>query len=157
MAENSRHSSVEIHSAVAYESRDVNVRALVWVGAGVLIAAVIISVGMGRLYHFYRSDSRNESGDGRQGLQPRRPPAPRLQLSPAADLKEYRTVADQRLHEYGWIDRPAGIVRIPIAQAMRLIVERGATGLSPPSSPVPANDGRTREVTARPAHSGKRK
>jgi hypothetical protein len=30
---------------------------------------------------------------------------------------------NQRLESYGWVDRKAGIVRIPIEKAMKLIVE----------------------------------
>jgi hypothetical protein len=67
--------------------------------------------------------------------------APRLQVSSAADLAAIRRHEDSLLHEYGWIDRKAGVVRIPIERAMNLIVERGlpvrtrpaGQGLQPPA------------------------
>ena len=55
----------------------------------------------------------------------RLPPEPRLQTDPRDDLRHLRENEDQVLDSYGWVDRNAGVVRIPIADAMRLIVERG--------------------------------
>jgi hypothetical protein len=55
----------------------------------------------------------------------RLPPEPRLQTDPRDDLKHLRDAEDRVLESYGWVDRDAGVVRIPIDQAMRLVVERG--------------------------------
>jgi len=51
------------------------------------------------------------------------PPEPRLQVSPAQDLKELRAAEDAMLHSYGWVDQQAGVVRIPIERAMELLAE----------------------------------
>ena len=53
------------------------------------------------------------------------PPEPRLQVNPRDDLRELREREDQVLHSYGWVDRNAGVVRIPIEEAMKLTVQRG--------------------------------
>ncbi|MBZ5537900.1 MAG: hypothetical protein LAO31_18245 [Acidobacteriia bacterium] len=53
------------------------------------------------------------------------PPLPQLQVSPGADLNEFRAVEDSRLDSYGWVDRQTGIIRIPIDRAMDLVAERG--------------------------------
>lgn len=53
------------------------------------------------------------------------PPAPRLQVDPALDIFEHRKAEQQVLSSYGWVDRKAGVVRIPIERAMSLLVERG--------------------------------
>ena len=61
----------------------------------------------------------------------RLPPEPRLQgapgsaSSPAEDIRRFREKEDQMLDSYGWIDRPNGVIRIPIAQAKKLIEQRG--------------------------------
>ena len=55
----------------------------------------------------------------------RMPPEPRLQTAPREDLRELRASEDELLSTYGWVDRNAGIVRIPINEAMRLTLERG--------------------------------
>lgn len=54
---------------------------------------------------------------------PEAPPAPRLQTSPATDLAALRAAEQAALETYGWEDRAAGVVRIPIERAMDLIAE----------------------------------
>jgi hypothetical protein len=59
------------------------------------------------------------------------PPEPRLQgapghaSSPAQDIRQFREQENRLLHSYGWVDEQNGVVRIPVDQAKRLIVERG--------------------------------
>jgi hypothetical protein len=50
---------------------------------------------------------------------------PRLQLRPPEDLNNFRASEETALKTYGWIDRTAGVVRIPIDRAMDLVLERG--------------------------------
>ena len=57
--------------------------------------------------------------------EPRLPPAPRLQQFPANELYEFRAAKRPLLDGYGWVNKEAGTVHIPIAEAMRLTVERG--------------------------------
>ncbi|MBV9673624.1 MAG: hypothetical protein JO076_12480, partial [Verrucomicrobia bacterium] len=52
-------------------------------------------------------------------------PSPRLQVNPRDDLVNYQNRENRTLNSGGWIDRSKGIVRIPIEQAMALIVQRG--------------------------------
>jgi hypothetical protein len=56
---------------------------------------------------------------------PRLPPAPRLQTAPERELRQMRDEEDELLRSYGWVDREAGRVRIPIDRAMDLLAERG--------------------------------
>src|SRR5947209_13701872 len=65
------------------------------------------------------------------------PPAPVLQPDPVADLHQMRAQEDQILQGYAWVDRGAGKVRIPIARAMQLLVERGLPNVSGPT-PTPS-------------------
>ncbi len=53
------------------------------------------------------------------------PPAPRLQSAPAIDLATLRATEDRILTTYGWIDRNAGLVRIPVERAIALTAEHG--------------------------------
>lgn len=57
--------------------------------------------------------------------QPVEPPAPRLQRETSADLGLHRERERLLTTQYEWIDRPAGVVRIPIERAMELTLERG--------------------------------
>jgi hypothetical protein len=40
-------------------------------------------------------------------------------------MQEMRRTENARLQSYGWVDRTAGIARIPIDQAMELLATRG--------------------------------
>ena len=51
-------------------------------------------------------------------------PGPRLQPEPARDLAALRREKYAMLHEYAWLDRRDGIVRIPIERAMELAIAR---------------------------------
>ncbi len=53
------------------------------------------------------------------------PPAPRLEEHPAIDMQDLHSQEDTILTSYGWTDKPLGIVRIPIDQAMELQLKRG--------------------------------
>src|SRR5262249_41523945 len=61
----------------------------------------------------------------------RLPPEPRLQpeppewRTPREDLRDFRRQEDETLNTYGWADKNAGAVRIPISEAMKLTVQRG--------------------------------
>lgn len=58
------------------------------------------------------------------------PPNPRLQAYPKRDLAAVRTEAEARLSGYGWVDKKAGLVHVPIERAMELEAQRGWTGAS---------------------------
>jgi hypothetical protein len=68
----------------------------------------------------------------------RLPPAPRLEDKPLAPRAQLNARENAILTTYGWVDKKAGIVRIPIDRAMDLIAHRGlpATGTAPAASPA---------------------
>jgi hypothetical protein len=82
------------------------------------------------------------------------PPEPRLQRFPREDIMNFRTNEEAVLQNYGWVDKNAGTVHIPIHDAMRLMLERKALpsrpqdpSQAPASSLIPsdASAGRTWE------------
>jgi hypothetical protein len=64
------------------------------------------------------------------------PPEPRIQVDPPLDLWNLRAHEDATLGSYGWVDRQAGTVRVPISRAMALLAERGLP-VRKGSEPVP--------------------
>ncbi len=50
---------------------------------------------------------------------------PLLQISPRLDLRDFRAQEDKQLTGYGWIDRTAGVVRVPIDRAMEQVLQKG--------------------------------
>jgi len=63
------------------------------------------------------------------------PPVPRLQQFPENERFEFQTEERRLLSTYAWENKAAGTVRIPVADAMRLTVERGLP--SRPAADVP--------------------
>lgn len=53
------------------------------------------------------------------------PPTPRLQISPGQDLKQLRQAENIVVNSYRWIDKDAGVVGIPIEQAMKVLAQKG--------------------------------
>ena len=48
-----------------------------------------------------------------------------MQVRPSADFAKLHAQEQTELNTYGWVDKSAGVVRIPIERAMQLLVERG--------------------------------
>jgi len=50
---------------------------------------------------------------------------PLLQANVTAELSQVRAEAEKALSKYGWVDKDAGVVHMPIAAAMELALKRG--------------------------------
>jgi hypothetical protein len=124
---------------VRFEKTDVDAGSLL--KAGFVIVAVTVAVVF-FLYWLYFVFVRQEAArqppppilKAQPGLLA--PPAPHLQPSPYVDLQAFREQEDRILGTYGWVDKERQVVRIPIEEAMRLLVSRGVT---PPTAPRPAS------------------
>jgi hypothetical protein len=112
-----------------YEHTDASVGVMVKFGFWLIISAIVVHVGLGLMYALLirESSERVETKQyplaNNQAL--RLPPEPRLQQSAPNELYAFRTKEDTDLHSYGWVDKSAGTVHIPIDDAMRLMLERG--------------------------------
>jgi len=111
-----------------HEDSDINVRAILGVGAGVIVAGVVIAALVWSLFAYL--SNRQALGTLSEfplaaGQQQRLPPEPRLQTDPREDLRVLRQAEEDALKTYGWIDKNNGIVRIPIDEAMKLTIQRG--------------------------------
>ncbi|MGH7790083.1 MAG: hypothetical protein ACRERC_24660 [Candidatus Binatia bacterium] len=118
-----------------HERTDVTVRPLVLAGVGLTIALMITAVAMLGMYDFFatrfaRLSPRQNPLAAAEG--PRLPPVPRLQVHPIKDLRELRASEAEVLEHYGWVDKQAGVVRIPIDRAIQLLAQRqGAKAATP--------------------------
>jgi hypothetical protein len=111
---------------VSHERSDVNVRAILVFGIGLLLIAVIIHIALYWLLGFFRDTSaRREPPASPMRAEKEVPPSPRLQVSPRDDLTAMRAAEEKELRTYGWVDKENKVVRIPIDRAMELIAERG--------------------------------
>jgi hypothetical protein len=118
------------HSNVRFEESDVNPRYVVLTGVGVLVFMYVAAMFVYLPFkHFSRERAKQSppplpiTAQAVHGVY--LPPEPRLQQDPESDLAQYMAAANEKLNSYGWIDRKAGVVSIPINQAVDLIVQRG--------------------------------
>lgn len=114
---------------VHHETSDINVRAVVMSAVGLAVITAVSGVVVWLLF-VYLTRSADHTSAARNyplaiGQEDRLPPAPRLQTDPKQDLRDLRADEDAALSGYRWIDRNAGVVRIPIDEAMKLTLERG--------------------------------
>jgi len=129
----------------AYETRDVKLRPLVVFIAGLAVVGVVVYLVVFLMLRLFggqaaREDarvaptsvSRPAPGPGEERL----PPEPRIQANAAADMDALRRQEDARLTTYGWVDRQAGIVRIPVDVAMTQILEEGLPVRQPDGAPA---------------------
>ena len=62
--------------------------------------------------------------------------SPQLMTDELADAADAARTEDKKLHGYGWIDEKAGVARVPIDQAKKLLVERGLPARAAGSAPA---------------------
>src|SRR5689334_22997835 len=149
---------------VAHEESDVAVKPLLWFVGGLTAFTIIVCVAMWIMFQFFLNREIGQelkaSPLARQGEE-RLPPEPRLQLAPGFGVttddgqrhglsfeekhegvpqpqSEYWVVRSewmQELSEYGWADEKAGMVRLPVEEAITLYAERSKSkqqGQAPP-------------------------
>lgn len=134
-------------SQLHHEGSDVDIRAILRFGAWLAVVMVGIYAAVWLVFGFFDRRETAESvrdfplAAGRSEV----PPQPRLQAEPRQDLRALQQRDEALLNSYGWADREAGLVRIPVAQAMRLTVERGLPVRSAePAVPAPVAGGTPR-------------
>jgi hypothetical protein len=118
-----------------HERSDVSISGIVKFGVGLAIVAGVVHVGLWGLLRFFEA----REAESEKPLPPmvaanlrRTPREPRLERDPLAPRAAAQAREDAILTSYGWVDRGAGIARIPIDRAMELLVEKGL----PPSKPA---------------------
>jgi hypothetical protein len=146
------YTAAEMHNEdVAHEHSDINVSAIAWSAAMVAVVCIGTAVLIVVLFGWFESQAKGRDA----GLSPLvRPstemplrtnaapefgaaPEPRLLTDEPTYLRHQSDQWQQQLRGYGWVDQTAGVTRIPIDEAKKLIVERGL-----PVRPDPVTDPR---------------
>jgi hypothetical protein len=95
-----------------HETRDANTRAIVTFAVVLTVLLVVVHLGLLGLYRL---------------MLRHRPPEPTVNapVNIYEQLQRMRQSEQETLTTYGWVDRNAGVVRIPIERAMELVARRG--------------------------------
>lgn len=122
-----------------HETTDASVGGLYLFAAGLFVTVAAILIGLVVVFRIFgyvdkRVDetiARQEPGAASHVRLRPDYQGPLLQVKPEEDLRWMRDHNALDLDGYGWVDQPAGIVRLPIDRAMDLIVARGLPPVSP--------------------------
>ena len=111
--------------AAGHEVTDAPVRPIVLVGGAIALTAALV-FGLSITVFRYFSQRPVEAPPNPMAAEaPQFPPAPRIEVAPSIEYRQLRAQEDQILSTYGWMDRKAGTVRIPIDRAIDLQLQRG--------------------------------
>jgi hypothetical protein len=112
------------HNAVGHEQDHVPVTAITKFALALVVLMIVTLTGLALLFRLWTA--RESAVSLLPGLYHKLElPRPRLQTSDRMDMEQLRQSEDKVLNTYGWVDRDAGTVRVPIDRAMELLVERG--------------------------------
>jgi hypothetical protein len=130
-----------VHPDVSFEKTDVRtspiLKFLISLGILVILSYVLV-YGIYRGLKSYWADTYAPPLPSQLANSPTMPPEPRMQgmpghlVDPQQDMRDKiksDTAANDRL---AWVDQKTGIARIPVQDAMQLIVEKGLPAVTPP-------------------------
>jgi hypothetical protein len=134
---------LETTEGSGHEHTDANVWLIVQFAIWLTASALITHGLMWGMFKWFVSDrdttaARSIEFPLAEQQERRLPAGPRLQAIPANDIFEFRQREDRELREYGWVDRNAGTVRIPVEQAKELLLQRGLPSRTASSPDAPA-------------------
>jgi hypothetical protein len=130
-----------LHEDISFETQDVKsspiFRFLAFLGIAVALSYVLV-LGLYRGLTKYWNSTYTQAPPSREGMSATMPPEPRLQgmpghpTDPQQDWREMLKTDTEANNQLGWVDEKTGVARIPVKDAMHLIVEKGL-----PAIPVP--------------------
>ena len=131
MEANPGHDAIGHAGLHAHEKSDAPVHsALILGGAFVVLLVFGLVVGFLTFRFFSSQESLGPPASPLTNAR-RLPPEPRLQVNGYQDLVSYQKQQQDILNHYGWVDQAAGVVHIPIDQAMDDLLKKGLPARTP--------------------------
>ena len=115
-------------TTLGHETADADIGPLIKFAIFMALTTVVCAAICVGLYKYLdRREAREKAGRYplAAGLARPLPPPPRLQNYPFYDLKALRGDENRVLEHYGWVDKNAGVVRIPVERAIDVLAEKG--------------------------------
>jgi hypothetical protein len=125
-----------------YETADVSAGPTLRAGIYILLAMFVTAAILVPLYDLFVREEKAGQAPAATALKtdtkPAPPQGPRLLTAEDKTLAAFRAQEDALLTGYGWAEKDKGIVRIPVDEAMRIVVERGMPAFpAAAASPAP--------------------
>jgi hypothetical protein len=112
-------------SAQTREPHNISTKSVLMSLMALVICAFLLHLGLAGLNLLFNRHAEHAGKSVSINRPAPSPAGPTLQIAPRDDLAAFREREDRILNNYGWIDRKAGVVHIPISRAMELLLERG--------------------------------
>lgn len=135
-----------------HERKDVDVPSLFTIGLLLLLSCIAIFIVVTLMMRYFKAHEPAVIA-GQANVPVTRAqefPQPRLIVKPGATLADLRAAEDAELNSYGWVDRNAGIARIPIDRAMQLLLQRGLRDVGAGQTPLSLMQARPAETASPP-------
>jgi len=112
-----------------YEQQDMHLRSVVLPGLALGGIVLVLSLSAWWMTKgFAARPLKQDFALSPLARMPQIPSQPRLQEHPGVDLGHLNSAYDATLNSYGWVDRSAGRVRVPIEQAKALMLQESQAG-----------------------------
>jgi hypothetical protein len=112
-------------TGAGHELTDAPIQPIVLAGGAItLVMALAFALSLG-VFRFFSGHPAETPYNPMASQAPAFPPPPRIEVAPAIEYQQLRAHEDQVLSTYGWMDRKAGVTRIPIDRAIDLLLQRG--------------------------------
>lgn len=129
---------------VGHEASEMRIGPIVWFLIALGFGTVVICLLMAGLFDSFEKNVKDAEGKASPLASERQklPPEPRLQLAPSTteqletrqppnlkldhplqEMKRLRDEENKKLSGYGWVDEKAGVVRIPIEEAKKRLLQ----------------------------------
>ena len=137
-----------------YEDKDIRLLPLVSFMVGALIVTALTFLGVRVLFAKLAGSAASRNAVAASGGAERQLPiGTLLQVTAPQDLAEHRAREAELLHSYAWVNRAAGVARIPVDLAMDILAERGLPTTAPQAATndAPSTVSKPTETTEAPA------
>jgi hypothetical protein len=134
MTSTDRHSQGRDHDEVGldnptvmHEDSDIDVATVLKFGVGLFVTVVVCAVVVWGAFRFLERGASARDPQVSPLARPagQLPPGPRLETNEPGALAAFRAEEEKALGGYGWVNQLGGVTRIPIAEAKKLLVQRG--------------------------------
>jgi hypothetical protein len=126
MAESDLHREPGADLPAGHELSDLRPGYVAFFGIGLLVV-LVMSVAIASLIIHYKTvrHARLDTPIPRLAGEREAMPEPRLQIDAPNELRQLRTAEETALNSYGWVNKDAGIVKIPVDRAMEILARKG--------------------------------
>jgi hypothetical protein len=114
------------HRSPGHETQDAKIGPIVLTGVGLAVTLAVVGLIVYGVFQYLGTHPASSARPNpMSAFDSQIPPAPQIEEHPAIEIEQLHAQEEHTLSTYGWTDKKAGVVRIPIDRAMELQLERG--------------------------------